>query len=50
MNEETDVDTELMTIEDEQITEEKDNQEKSSPLGKQSTVIMTGEELVRVAT
>ena len=50
MNEETDVDAGLMTIKDEQITEEKGDWEKSSPLGKQSIVIMTGEELVRVAT
>ena len=50
MNEETDVDAGLMMIEDEQMNEEKGSQEKSSPLGKQSTVIMTGEELVRVST
>ena len=50
MNEETDVDAGLMMIEEEQMNEEKGSQEKSSPLGKQSTVIMTGEELVRVST
>ena len=41
MNEETDVDAGFIMIEDEQITEEKGNQEKSSPSGKQSTVIVT---------
>ena len=49
MNGETDVNTGLMMVEDEQITKEK-KQEKGSPLGKQSAVIMTDEELVRVAT
>ena len=34
MNGETDVDTGLMMIEDEQITEEKGDQENSSPLGR----------------
>ena len=50
MNEETDVDAGLMTIEDEQMPEKEGSEEKNSPLGKQSTVIMTGEELVRKAT
>ena len=50
MNGETDVTTGLMTIEEEQITEKEDSKEKNSPLGKQSTVIRTDEELVRVAT
>ena len=45
MNEETDVDAGLMMIEDEQMTEKKGSQEKKSPLEKQSTVIMTGENL-----
>ena len=34
MNGETDVEAGLMVIEDEQITEKKGDQEKSSPLGK----------------
>ena len=46
MSEEADVDTGLM-IEDEQMTEDKGEQAKSSLLEKQSTVIMTGEEFVR---
>ena len=50
MNGEIDVDAGLMMIEDEQMNEEECGQEKSSPLGRQSTVIMTGEEFVRVAT
>ena len=50
MSEDTDVDNGLMMIEDEQMTEKQDSQKKNSPSGKQSTVIMTGEELVRVAT
>ena len=50
MNGEKDVNTGLMMIEDEQITEEKGEQEKGSPSGKQSAVIMTDEEFVRVAT
>ena len=50
MNEDTDVHTGLMTIEEEQSTEKEDSQEKNSPLGKQSTVIVTDEESVRVTT
>ena len=50
MSEETDVDAGLMMIEDGQMTEKEDIQEKNSPLEKQSTVIMTGEKLVRVDT
>ena len=49
MNEETDVDTELMMIEDEQMTEKESGQEKSSPSRQQLTVIMTGEKPVRIA-
>ena len=37
-------------IRDGLITEEKGKQEKGSPMGKQSTVIMNGEDIVRVAT
>ena len=47
MNEETNMDAGLMMKEDEQMNEEKGSQEKSSPLGKQSTVIVTGEESAR---
>ena len=50
MNEETDVGAGLMTIEDEKMTEKEDGPEKCSPSEKHLTVIMTGEELVRVAT
>ena len=50
MNGETDVNTGLMTIEEEQFSEKEDRQEKNSPSRKQSTVIMTDEEFVRVAT
>ena len=50
MNEETDVGAGLMMIEDEQMDEKECGQEKRSPLGRQSTVIITGEEFVRVAT
>ena len=50
MNGEKDVNTGLIMIEDEQITEEKGKQEKGCHLGKQSAVIMTDEEFVRVAT
>ena len=49
MSEEAVVDTGLM-IEDEQMTEDKGEQAKGSLLEKQSTVIMTGEELVREST
>ena len=49
MNGETGVNTGLMMIKDGQITEEKGKQEKGSPMGKQSAVIMTGEDIVRVA-
>ena len=49
---EADIDAGLIILEDEQVNEEKGSQEKSSPLGKQSTVIMTGdgEESVRGST
>ena len=47
---EADVDTGLMIIEDEKMNEEKGEQEKGSLLEKQSTVIMTGEELTREPT
>ena len=50
MSEEADVDAGLMIVEDEQMNEEREekgSQEKSSPLGKCSTVIMTGEESMR---
>ena len=50
MNGETDLNTGLMRIEEEQITEKEDNQEKNSPSRKQLTVIMTDEEIIRVAT
>ena len=50
MSEEADVGAGLRIIEDEQMNEDKGSQGKSSPLGKKSTVIMTGEELVRVST
>ena len=55
MSEEADVDAGLMIVEDEQVNEEREekgSQEKSSPLGKHSTVIMTGdgEESVRGST
>ena len=50
MSEETNVDAGLMMIEDEQMTEKEDSQEKNSPSEKQSTVILTGEKLVRVVT
>ena len=52
MSEEADVDTGLMIVEDEQMNEgreEKGSQEKSSPLGKHSTVIMTDKESVKGA-
>ena len=53
MSDEADVDAGLMIVEDEQMNEEREekgSQEKSSPLGKPSTVIMTGEESVRGST
>ena len=50
MNGETNLNTGLMTIDEEQITEKENSQEKNSPLRKQLTVIMTDEEFVRVAT
>ena len=37
------MDAGLIIIEDEQMNEEEGSQEKGSPLGKQSTVIVTGE-------
>ena len=42
--------TELMVIEDKQMTEEKGGQEKGSPTEKQSAVVMTDEEIVRIVT
>ena len=53
MSEEANVDTGLMIIEDEQMNEEREDkgsQEKSSPLGKCSTVIMTGEKAMKGST
>ena len=53
MNDEAGVDAGLMIVEDEQMNEEREekgSQEKSSPLGKCSTVIMTGEESMRGST
>ena len=50
MNGETDVNTGLMTIEEEQFTKKEDSQEKNSPLRKQLAVRMTDEEFVRVVT
>ena len=50
MSEDTDVDVGLKTIEEEQITEKEGSQERNSPLGKQSTVIVTDEDLIGVAT
>ena len=53
MSEEADVDAGLMIVADEQMNEEKEekgSQEKSSPLGKHATDIMTGEESVRGST
>ena len=49
MNGETDVDTGLMTKEEEQMAEEKNSQEKNSLLREQSSVMVTDEEVVRVA-
>ena len=48
MNEE--VDTGLMVTEDEQMNEEKRESEMGSLIEKQTTVMMTGEEIVRVVT
>ena len=50
MNGETDVDTGLMTKEEEQMTEEENSPEKNSLLREQSSVMVTDEEVVRVAT
>ena len=53
MSEEADVDTGWMIVEDKQMNEEREDkgsQEKSSPLGKCSTVIMTDEESMREST
>ena len=44
MSEEADVDTGLRIMEDEQGNGEKESLGKSSPLGKQTKVMMTGEE------
>ena len=49
MNGKTDVNTGLMN-EEQQTTEKEDNQEKNNPSREQLTVIMTGEELVKVTT
>ena len=50
MSEEAGVDTGLRMMEDEQVNGEKGSPEKSSPLGKHSAVIMTGEGSVRGST
>ena len=50
MNGETDVNTGLMNEEEEHTIEKEDNQEKSNLSREQSTVIMTDEEFVKVAT
>ena len=50
MNGETDVDTGLMMIEDEEMTEKESSQKQDSPSGKQSPVIKTGKEPVRAGT
>ena len=50
MSEEADVDAELMVVEDEQMNDErkaKGNQEKGSPVGEKSAVIMTGKDFVQ---
>ena len=44
------VDTGLMATEDEQMNEEKRESEMGSLIEKQTTVMMTGEEIVRVVT
>ena len=49
MSEEADVDAGLVGVEEDQMNEkreDKENKEKSSPVGEQSTVIMTGKEFV----
>ena len=43
----TDVNTEMMIEESEHKDEERESQEKGSPVGRQSTVMMTGEESAR---
>ena len=53
MSGETDVDTGLMIVEGKQMNEEREDkgsQEKSSPLGNCSTVIMTGEKAMMKST
>ena len=53
MSEEADVDAGLMIVQDEQMNEEREekgSQEKSSPLGKHLTVIMTDKESVKGTT
>ena len=53
MSEEADVNAGLMIVEDEQMNEEREekgSQERSSPLGKHLTGIMTGEGSVRGST
>ena len=47
MNDEADVDMGLRIMEDEQVNGEKESVGKSSPLGKHTTVMMTGEESAR---
>ena len=50
MSEEAAVDIELMVIEDEQMNEENRESEMGSLVEKQTTVMMTGEEMVKVVT
>ena len=50
MNEEADVDTGLRVMEDEQVNGEKESLEKSSPLGKHTAVMVTGEGSMRGST
>ena len=49
MNGEKDVNTGLMTKVEEQMTEEENSQEKNNLSRKQSAVMVTDEEIVRVA-
>ena len=50
MSEEAGVDTGLRMMKDERVNEEKGSQEKNSPLGKHSAVIMTSGGSVRGST
>ena len=50
MSEEADVDIGLMVTEDEQMNEENRESEMGSLVEKQTTVMMTGEEMVKVVT